>query len=162
MIRKKCSKKTFEGCGQFFKESSYLSRNPCGIMRAMTGRSIDPAFRERLMMAVTQVNGCSYCSWVHTRTGLRSGLDNDELKGLCDGIVDDCPSDQAVATVYAQHWADSDGDPDPVAVKRLEDTYGPDMSETIHLVLRMIRWGNFVGNSFENFLCRISLGKLGN
>ena len=43
---------------------------------------ISPDFRERLMLAVTAVNGCRYCSYAHTRAALKGGLSREEISGL--------------------------------------------------------------------------------
>ena len=47
-------------------------------------------------------------------------------------------------------------------VQKLEETYGPEKSDAIHLMLRMIRLGNLLGNTFDYLLYRVSFGKLGN
>lgn len=33
-------------------------------------------FKERIMLAVTEVNGCIMCSYVHTKLSLKAGLSN--------------------------------------------------------------------------------------
>jgi AhpD family alkylhydroperoxidase len=155
----RCNKKTFKGPGQFVRESCYLGTRVFSLFGIMMGRKIESDFRERLMLSVTRVNGCRWCNWVHTAVALRSGLSNEQLRELCNGVMDHCPSDQALAVLYAQHWADSDGNPEKAALKKLQNFYGEDVAGTIHLVLRTIRWGNFVGNGFDNLVCRLSFGR---
>ena len=111
------------------------------------------------MLAVTAVNGCRYCSWVHTRRALRSGLAAEEIRDLLAGDVANCPLDEAVGVAYAQHWAESDAHPDPEAVQRLEKTYGRQKTEAIHLILRMIRMANLWGNSWDYLIYLISFGR---
>lgn len=123
---------------------------------------ISPDFRERLMLAVTAVNGCRYCSYAHTRMALKGGLSRAEITGLLEGDIGDCPEDELPAVLYAQHWAESGARPDPEMVQKLEETYGPEKSAAIHVMLRMIRLGNLLGNTFDYCLYRISFGKLGN
>lgn len=113
------------------------------------------------MLAVTAVNGCRYCSWFHTRQGLKSGLTAEEIRDLLAGDNASCPPAEAVAVVYAQHWAESDAHPDPEAVQRLQQTYGPQKAEAIHLILRMIRMANLSGNSWDYLIYRMSFGKKG-
>lgn len=127
----------------------------------MRGRAIDPGFRERLMLTVTEVNGCRYCSYAHARTALTAGLTEAEVTALAQGDLQSCPSDQAVALLYAQHWADTDGDPDPEARQRLIDTYGEAKASSIELVLQMIRVGNLLGNTWDYVVSRLSFGRLG-
>lgn len=113
------------------------------------------------MLAVTAVNGCRYCSYFHTKQALKSGITAEEISNLLSGDVANCPQDEAVAVIYAQHWAESDAHPDLEAVKRLQQTYGGEKAEAINLMLRMIRMGNLLGNSWDYLIYRISFGKMG-
>lgn len=122
---------------------------------------LSPAFRERLMLAVTAVNQCRYCSWVHTREALKSGLSGEEIGSLLSGSLEDCPEEEALALLYAQHWAESNANPDPEWVERLVESYGNQKMKAIDLVLRMIRVGNLAGNSWDCLLHRVSFGRLG-
>ena len=119
------------------------------------------AFRERLMLAVSAVNGCRYCSYFHARQALRSGVAPEEISRLVSGELGACPEEEAVAVVYAQHWAESDAHPDVDAVRRLEHAYGVEKAEAIGLILRMIRLGNLMGNTWDYLAYRISFGTCG-
>jgi len=111
------------------------------------------------MLAVTAVDGCRYCSYIHARQALKSGVTPEEISQLLSGDVDDCPEEEAMGVIYAQHWAESDAHPDSEAVRRLQQTYGVEKAEAIHLMLRMIRLGNLLGNSWDYLLYSISFGK---
>ena len=127
----------------------------------MRGTLISPAFRERLMLAVTAVNGCRYCSYFHTGEALRSGLSQEEISRLLSGEFAACPPEEAPAVIYAQHWAESNARPDPVALQKLQEIYGPEKADAIQIILRMIRTGNLSGNSWDYLLYRVSFGKWG-
>ncbi len=146
---------------EFFADLWSLARSTRMVRRVMTGGVMSEAFRERLMLAVTAVYGCRYCSWLHTGEALKSGLEEAEIAGLLAGSVDNCPEEEAIALLYAQHWADSDARPDPEAMKRLEEAYGAEKAEMINLVLRMNRLGNLSGNALDRLLYRISFGRWG-
>ena len=119
-------------------------------------------FRERLMMVVTQVNGCRYCRSFHAKEALKSGITNEELKVLLAGeIPEDAPLEEIPALVYAQHWAESDAHPDDDAVQRLVDEYGQERADAIQIALRMIRMGNLSGNLLDYWLYTLSFGRLG-
>jgi AhpD family alkylhydroperoxidase len=113
------------------------------------------------MLAVTAVNGCRYCSYFHTKQALKSGITAAEISSLLSGDVANCPQDEAVAVVYAQHWAESNTHPEPEAVQILQQTYGRQKTEAIHLILRMIRMANLLGNSWDYLIYRMSLGRRG-
>jgi AhpD family alkylhydroperoxidase len=146
---------------ELFADISFLTKNRRDIRWIMREKPITNAFRERLMLSVTSVYGCRYCSWTHTREALRSGIDQKEITGLLIGSVDNCPQEETVALLYAQHWADSNANPDPEATIRLEQSYGAEKAKTITILLRMIRVGNLWGNSWDCFLYWISFGTLG-
>jgi AhpD family alkylhydroperoxidase len=131
-------------------------------IRRTTRELIPPAFRERLMMAVTEVNGCRLCSYFHARLALDAGVSDEELRQLLSGTIPtDIPDDELLALTYAQHWAESDAHPDPPARQKLEEHYGAERAEAIHIVLHMIRMGNLLGNLWDNWLFRLSFGHLG-
>lgn len=111
------------------------------------------------MLAVTAVNGCRYCSYFHTKQALKSGIPPPEISRLLSGDIDACPEEEAIAVMYAQHWADSDSHPSPDLVRKLQQTYGVEKAEAIHLMLRMIRIGNLMGNTLDYLLYRISFGR---
>jgi hypothetical protein len=43
----------------------------------------------------------------------------------------------------------------------LQRTYGGEKAKAIHVILRMIRIGNLLGNSWDYLIYRISFGKIG-
>ncbi len=158
IANRRFNKRTY-GIGEFFGDISFLTKNVRNVRRVMREKRIPSAFRERLMLAVTSVYGCRYCCWAHTREALRSGVEQEEIARLLAGSIDNCPEEEAIALLYAQHWADSDARPDPEAVGRLEEAYGAERAEAINLILRMIRVGNLWGNTWDRFLYRLSFSR---
>jgi hypothetical protein len=61
---------------------------------------------------------------------------------------------------YAQHWAETDANPEPEARARLLETYGDETVAQIDLALRMIRIGNLTGNLLDYILFRLSFGRI--
>ncbi len=155
------SKRKYQNVREFLADIWFLLRNGPQILRVLKNRTVSPAFRERLMLAVIAVYGCRLCSWAHTREAFKSGITRDEITALLSGSVDDCPPDEAVAVMYAQHWADSDAKPTPESSRMLVDSYGLQKAQAVNLVLRMIRVGNLTGNTWDYLLHRVSFGRLG-
>jgi AhpD family alkylhydroperoxidase len=154
-------KRTYRNPREFLSDQIFLLKKWGRIRDLMRKKMLSVAFRERLMLAVTSVYGCRYCSWAHTREALKSGVTQEEAARLLKGSVDSCPEEEAVAVLYAQHWADSDTRPDQKAISKLVETYGLDKAEAIDLVLRMVRVGNLTGNTWDAFLAKVSFGFLG-
>jgi len=113
------------------------------------------AFAERIMLAVTQVNGCRYCSFGHARMALRAGVHESEVRRLAEGDFTHVPQDQLTAVIFAQHWAETGGKPDPAAWHRVVDEYGSARALDVVAYIRMIMVGNLLGNTFDAFLSRI-------
>jgi len=154
-------KRTYSNPGAFFGDLTYILKNARTLKRARQQGLVPPAFRERLMLAVTAVNGCRYCSWFHAKEALKSGVEYEELTQLLAGTIDACPEDEAVALLYAHHWAESNAHPDPEVVHKLAQAYGRESSEAIHVVLRMIRMGNLLGNTWDSFLYVVTFRRMG-
>ena len=153
-------KRFYTGAREFARDILYLAHN---IRWLIKGHGIiSPAFRERLMLAVTAVYGCRYCSYFHAKRGLKSGINGEEAAALLAGSLEMCPSKEAIALLYAQHWAESNTNPDTEAIERLERSYGAETAKTINLMLRMVRVGNLAGNLWDYFLYKLSRGKWGN
>ena len=157
----KFKKRTYKNLKDLFSDLWFPVRNRSQLKEVTNKRLISHGFRERLMLAVTAVNGCRYCSYFHAKQALKSGLTPEEINRLLSGDVANCPEEEAIAVIYTQHWAESDAHPDPEAIRELQQAYGAEKTEAIHLMLRMIRLGNLLGNSWDYLIYRISFGKRG-
>ncbi len=138
-----------------------LSRQRVEVRRLGRGASIDKAFQERIMLAVTEVNGCRYCAYAHSRVALAAGLPKAEVEALAWGSFAEAPPEQVPALLYAQHWAESDTHPDAEARQAVLEIYGPEKTAAIELAMRMIRMGNLLGNTGDYLLYRLSFGHWG-
>jgi hypothetical protein len=93
---------------------------------------------------------------------LDAGLSQEEIKSLSSGSFHNCPDQEVPALLYAQHWAEQNGQPDVDTREKLFDVYDKTTVESMELAMRMIRMGNLLGNTWDYVLFRISFGKLGN
>lgn len=154
------NKRLYKNPGDFFSDLWLVFKNQNLLNEIMKNAIISHAFRERLMLAVTSVNGCRYCSYFHAKQALKSGMDTQEISQLLTGDFANCPEEEAPAIIYAQHWAESNGHPDAEALQRIRQTYGTEKTEAINLVLHMIRLGNMTGNTWDYLKYSLSLGRL--
>jgi len=155
----KFKKRTYRSPKDLFADLCFPIRNRKQLREVKNKGLLSPAFQERLMLAVTSVEGCRYCSYLHSKLALKGGISHEEIGKLLSGDVEGCPEEEALAVLYAQHWAESNTRPDPEAVQKLQEIYGYEKSEAIHLMLRMIRLGNLLGNTWDYLLYRVSFGK---
>ena len=115
---------------------------------------IDKAFSERIMLAVTHVNGCRYCSYGHARLALSVGISENEIKELLNGEFSTAPQEQHIALAFAEHYAETGGNPDSLSLQKLIETYGEEKTCHILAYIRMIMVGNLMGNTFDALLSR--------
>jgi len=156
----KFDKRLYKKPGDFFSDLWFIFRNLNQLNEIKKNKVISFAFRERLMLAVTSVNGCRYCSYFHTKEALKSGMHPQEISLLLTGESGKCPEEEAPAVIFAQHWAESDGHPDTEALQRIKQLYGIQKTEAINLILHMIRLGNMTGNTWDYLRYGLSSGKL--
>jgi AhpD family alkylhydroperoxidase len=125
--------------------------------RSYSPRShIPPLFRERLMLSVTGVNQCRYCAYVHSRNALSQGVPAEQIRELVDERdLRNCPEDELPALLYAQHWAETAGQVDPDARRRMLEVYGEAQTAAIELVLQTIQVANLSGNTWDYLLYRM-------
>ncbi len=153
-------KRYYSSWKSFWQDLTYLLSHRDEIKAAMHSKIISEAFRERLMLAVTEVNGCRYCRTFHIQQAYQAGLSADEIKSLVDGITpEDTPEEQKLAICYAKSWAESDTYPEEELQNQIRDQYGEKGYRAIQMVLRMIRMGNLLGNTSDYLLYRISFGR---
>jgi len=157
-MNKQFTRRLYKSFSEFWTDLKFLSSNVKELNRL---RLISPAFRERLMLAVVAVYGCRYCSYIHTREALRIEINEEEIARILSGSTENFPEEEAIALIYAQHWADSNANPEPESIQRLVEKYGSEKAGAINFTLRIYRISNFFGNSLDYLLDKISFGKLG-
>jgi AhpD family alkylhydroperoxidase len=64
-------------------------------------RRLDPQLRERIMVAVSRVNACAGCTWVHERWALRAGVSAAELEAIGLGDLARLDDRSRAAVIYA-------------------------------------------------------------
>ena len=116
---------------------------------------LDEQFQNKILLSVTQVNGCRYCSYLHTKHALKSGMSEEEITSLLAGEVGDISNEESVALIFAQHYAETQANPDVESVQRLFDTYGEEKANDIIGIIQGIMMGNIHGISIDLLQSRI-------
>jgi len=102
-------------------------------------RHLDPRTRERVIMAVTEVNGCRYCAWIH-------GAWQDFLG---DGSAD---AEEALLA-YARSCAEAGLPLDP---QPLAEFLPPESLRAVRATVAQIEVSNLVGNTVDGLLARLT------
>ena len=124
------------------------------MIRATKSKQMDQQFIERIMLAVTEVNGCDICSYAHTKMALESGMSNEEIQNMLDGVVSDVPKQQLLAVMFAQHYAESRSDFSEQAWQNIISQYGEALALGILGSIRVIMMGNVLGIPWNSFFMR--------
>lgn len=111
--------------------------------------------KERIMLSVTNVNGCELCSFVHTKIALKSGLEASEIKALLGGEKDQVREEDLIAILFAEHFAYSKESPDKEVLDRLVETYGEERANLILASTVMISLTNVIGITLALFKKRL-------
>jgi uncharacterized peroxidase-related enzyme len=87
-----------------------------GLYAALGSSSFDEATRERIALAVAEVNACQYCLSAHTAIGRHAGLSNEEMLLNRRGTSTDAKAAAAVA--FARALSENAGEIDDATFAR--------------------------------------------
>jgi len=123
----------------------------CAYVRPSTSR----ALREKVMLAVTFVNDCRFCRWVHTGMALRHDVDLETLHHVLDKeTFGSVASEEAVAILYAKHFADTLRRPTREAEQALARAFRLPQRVELRAYIHGIYLANMCGNAFDAWLAR--------
>jgi AhpD family alkylhydroperoxidase len=115
-----------------------LGRTLPGLVGSYAG-ALDPRTRERVILAVTEVNGCRYCAWIH---------------GAWHEYLGDARQDADEAVLaFARACAEAGAplDPSPLAVQLPPEALG-----ALRATVAQIEVSNLVGNTVDGLLARMT------
>lgn len=118
-------------------------------------KEISYEFSERIMLAVTEVNGCEVCSYVHTKIALENGMSKEEVHSILSGSSKTIPEEELTAVLFAQHYADSRGYPSVTTWNRVVDEFGEIKALGILGVVRMMMVANIYGIAMSSLRRRL-------
>jgi AhpD family alkylhydroperoxidase len=137
------------------EDLGYLFLHAPRLAGALLGREIGPAFREKILVVTSAVNECDYCSWFHARQAVASGVSAQEVRDMFQlQFQANASARELTALLYAQHFAETDRNPDAEMTARLFDEYGERTAKHILTLIRAIYFGNLFGNTWDAVLSR--------
>lgn len=114
-----------------------------GLLSSYTRPNVlDARTRERVILAVTEVNGCRYCAWIH---GNWSDFLGEGISRL--------DADEAVLT-YARACADAGAPLDPAPL--LERGLPAASVQAVRATVAQIEVSNLVGNTVDGLIARLT------
>jgi AhpD family alkylhydroperoxidase len=140
----------------FFTDLGFLISYGPKFRAAIRNEKISRAFIEKIMSVTTAVNGCTYCTWYHAKLAVESGISDDEVKNMLNLQFQADASDfELTALLYAQHYAETNRNPDEEMTAKLVADYGEETATHILLFIRGIFFGNLLGNTWDAVLSRL-------
>ena len=98
-----------------------LTRATPRLLAIYGGGRLDPALRERVMVAVSRANGCRGCTSVHEAWALRAGVSAEELEQIGAGDFVSFSMEDRAAIVYATALAEAGFGEIPADIQALVD-----------------------------------------
>jgi AhpD family alkylhydroperoxidase len=125
---------------------SELARTAGGLVRSyLPGSPVDARTRERVILAVTEVNGCRYCAWIH-------GSWSDYLGDRPEAEEEGVRAEEALLA-YARACADAGRPLDPAPLR----AFLPDEAvAAVRATVAQIEVSNLVGNTVDGLLARLT------
>ena len=146
-----------------FVDLGFLMGKTPQIIAALRNKEISKSFMEKIMTVVTAVNGCTYCTWFHAKQAVSTGISEEEVKNMLNlQFKADASDFELPGLLYAQHYAETNRNPDKEMTDQLFEFYGDKTANHIILFIRMIYFGNLDGNTFDAFLSRLQGNKVVN
>ena len=127
-------------------------------IRAYTGPGrMDAAFREQIMLSISRMNDCRYCTAIHGAWAEKVGLDEEQRAALVDLEPGSFDRRTWVALAWARRLVDDDAAPDPDLETELRAHYSEREIAAIKAVAIAINLANRSGNTWDAFLERLGL-----
>lgn len=134
---------------------TFIPRAMFSMINNFRKKNISKQFSERLQLAVTEVNGCSACSYAHAHMALNSGMSSEEINSFLVGNNDFVKPDEAKAIAFAQHYAETGAKPDENTYKVLLEEYGKEKSKAVISSIQIITIGNIFGIPYSALISRL-------
>jgi AhpD family alkylhydroperoxidase len=100
------SPRTFASPGEAISDFVGVVRRAWPLANAYLRGGLDPALRERVMVAVSRVNACRGCTFVHERWARRAGVTSDDLQAIGLGDLGALDARDRAAVAYAAALAE--------------------------------------------------------
>jgi AhpD family alkylhydroperoxidase len=125
------------------------------MYRVWLKQEVEPGFREELMLAVSRLNGCRYCSWGHYEWAQISGVSNEELAQVEQLDPAGFNRRKWVAISYVRALVTENFERvQPELRRAMQHKYSPREIRQIELIANVMDVGNRGSNTFDAMLSR--------
>ena len=100
------SPRTFASAAEWVRDVVGVAQHRGPLAAVYLGGRLDATLRERVMVAVSRVNACGGCTFVHQRWALRAGVSSEELEAIGLGDLAALDERSRAAVLYASVLAE--------------------------------------------------------
>ncbi|RVU54988.1 carboxymuconolactone decarboxylase family protein [Anaerosphaera multitolerans] len=144
--------------GKAYRNLYYGIRAMPKLKKFISSGLLTEKFKERIMLAVTEVNGCFMCSYAHTEMALESGLSKGEIDNILNSVLGDVPKDEQEGILFSQYYANNRGAVSLTAWEKIINDYGKDKALGILSAIQVIMMGNTFGIPLGSLIARFKKG----
>lgn len=139
----------------FLGELKFIIWNLPKIIKVYIDKNRPKMLFEKILLVTDAVNGCIYCSWLDAKLAMSGGMSDDEIRSLMRlEFQTNAGESELTAILFAQHFAETNGHPDPEMLKKLFDYYGEKTAEDMILMIRTVTFGNLYFNTWRAVISR--------
>ena len=142
--------------GQFVRSAGSLAAEAGTLYRIWARHDVDPGFREELMLAVSRLNDCRFCTWGHHEWAQLNGVSDEELAGLEQLDASGFDRRKWIAIRYVRALVERDFmGVQPELRRAMQHKYSPREIREIELIAKVMDIGNRGANTFDAMLSRL-------
>ena len=139
----------------FFSDLGFLLWNLPKIIAVFSKKQDPKQLIEKILIVTDAVNGCIYCSWLDAKLAVKSGISEEEIKNILKlEFRTDASESELNALLFAQHFAETNRNPDPEMTNKLFEFYGEKTAKNIILAIRAVTFGNLYFNTWGAIISR--------
>lgn len=128
----------------------YLAWHLPKLIGVLTSKQKPKHLTEKIFVVTDAVNGCIYCSWMDSKLAIKSGISSEEVANMMKlQFHTDASEYELNALLFAQHYAETNGTPDPEMTNRLYKFYREKTANDIILAARAVTFGNLYFNTWR-------------
>jgi AhpD family alkylhydroperoxidase len=148
-------KRTITAWG-FARAIASIAAHAPTVHRVWVKRELDPGFREELMLAVSRLNDCRYCSWAHHEWASIDGISEEELAHIEQMAPAQFDRRKWLALAFVRELVEARFGPVSAdLMRKIEAHYTAREIQNIIVVAKVMDASNLGANTFDALRSRL-------
>jgi AhpD family alkylhydroperoxidase len=105
------------------------------MSRSKRNGELNTELIEKVMLTVTEINGCEVCSVFHNRVAEKEEIKEEDIQVLFVADFEEIPQDEAPAILFARRYAASSGKASEHSWKSLIQSYGESKADPLKVAV---------------------------